>query len=106
MATTPLQGLSSEQIDELMASSRTRNAYAPRLVEFCDSDEAAVNPADVWPEFKAKKASTLYQGFNNAVKKGQLEDTILVKLWNENVFLLHKERVAIVQANGADDSED
>jgi hypothetical protein len=89
-------GLSNEKITELMGAGRARNAYGPKLVTFMESDEAAINPVEVWPiEFQAKQASTLYQGFLTAVKKANLEDQVLVKQNDGNVYLLHKERVAI-----------
>lgn len=93
-------GLSSEKITELMGAGRARNAYGPKLVTFMESDEAAINPVEVWPiEFQAKQASTLYQGFLTAVKKAGLEDQVLVKQNDGNVYLLHKERVAIALAS-------
>jgi hypothetical protein len=89
-------GLSNEKITELMGAGRARNAYGPKLVTFMESDEAAINPVEVWPiEFQAKQASTLYQGFLTAVKKANLEDQVLVKQNDGNVYLLHKERVAV-----------
>jgi hypothetical protein len=102
---TVITGLSTDLIADLMASGRTRNAYGPKLNDFIESDEAAINPADVWPiEFGKKEASTLYQGFLGAAKKANLQDTILVKQSEGKVFLLHKERVtaALVAANEAE----
>lgn len=93
--TPSMKGLSADLITQLMQSSRSRNTYGPKLAEFIESDEAAINPADVWPlEFGGKEASTLYQGFQLAAKKADLQDTILVKQSDGAVFILHKERVA------------
>lgn len=94
---TSMKGLTSDMVANLMANTRTKNAYGPPLVEFCESDEAAINPVEVWPAlFSGKKASTLYQGFRNAAEKADLTDTILVKMTDDTVFLLHKERVTIL----------
>lgn len=102
MATSPMKGLSSDLINSLMANTRQRNAYGPKLVEFCESDEAAIDPAEVWPvEFGGKKATTLYQGFRNAAEKAELSDTVLIKQYDDHVFILHKDRVAIVLAEQA-----
>jgi hypothetical protein len=91
-----MKGLSPELILDLMSKGRTRNTYGPKLVEFCESDEAAINPAEVWPiEFGKKEATTLYQGFLTASKKANLTDTIMVKQSDGHVFILHKERVNI-----------
>lgn len=98
-----ITGLPPDVIAGLMAKGRTRNAYGPRVIEFCESDEAAINPADVWPlEFGGKVASTLYQGFNTAIDKAGLKDTILVKKVEDSVFLLHKDRVHVLMQAQAD----
>lgn len=98
-----MKGLSSDAVAELMANTRTRNAYGPKLLEFCESDEAAINPAEAWPmDFGSKKASTLYQGFRLASEKAGLNDTLLIKLSDETVFILHKERVEVLMAEAAE----
>lgn len=89
-----MKGLSADIISQLMANSRSKNTYGPKLIEFVESDEAAINPAEVWPiEFGKKEASTLYQGFLGAAKKADLTETVMVKQSDGMVFLLHKERV-------------
>lgn len=42
---TELKGLDASKIGELLAGTRTRNQYGPLLMEFMESDEAAINPA-------------------------------------------------------------
>lgn len=98
--TPEFKGLSASEIGALLAKSRTRNAYGPKLIEFMESDEAGINPAEVWPEFAGKNATTLYQGFMNAAKKADppLTDVLLIKQSDENVYILHKERVALALA--------
>lgn len=93
---TELKGLDASKIGELLAGTRTRNQYGPLLMEFMESDEAAINPAETWPLLKDKKPSSLYQGFRNAADKAGISDEILVKLSDDNVFILHKERVRLV----------
>lgn len=94
-----MQGLPPEMIADLMANSKSRNVYGPKLLEFCESDEAAINPAESWPvEFGTKKATSLYQSFNSHIKKAELTEIVQCKLYNDTVFLLHLERVATVMA--------
>jgi hypothetical protein len=94
-----IKGLDVTQLKTLM-SQRSRNMYAPKLVEIENSDEAGVNVVEQWPtEFSDKKASTVYQGFRNAIIKAHLEDTFEVKQSDEQVYLLHKERVALAIAS-------
>jgi hypothetical protein len=96
MATTEeKKGLSNDDILALLSKGRERNAYGPPLLEFCNSSEAAISVRDYWPKFKHKTASTLYQGFNTAINNASLKDTVDVKKVEDNVYLLHKERVAL-----------
>lgn len=102
-----MKGLSPDFIMELQKNSKTKNQYGPLVLEFANSDEAAVNPREVWPELSEKKSAALYQGFNNALKKADLTDAILVKQTGDDVFLLHNERVrAIMAGDNADESTD
>jgi hypothetical protein len=102
-----MKGLSPDLINSLMAGSRTRNAYGPKLKEFMDSDEAAINVAEVWPvEFGGKKATTLYQGFRLAADKADIMDQVLIKMSDETVFILHKERCTLAITEAAEDTED
>jgi hypothetical protein len=89
-------GLDQETISKLMGESRQRNTYGPKLMEFINSDEAGINPADAWPvEFGKKNASTLYQGFLTAAKKANVANDIRILQNDGNVFLLHKERASV-----------
>lgn len=99
MTTANMVGLSPELIANLMGKSRTKNAYGPKVLEFADSDEAAINPKEVWAvELGQKNPATLYQGFNNAINKAGLKDTIALRRDGEDVFLLHTERVNLAIA--------
>lgn len=102
MADKPvITGLPADFISELMANSRQRNAYGPKLLEFLQSDEAAINPRDVWPaEFANKKSSTMYQGFNNAIKKGDIKG-LRIAQHNDEVFILNTEKVEALLAESA-----
>jgi len=97
------QGLDPKMIDQLMSNTRSRNTYGPKLLEFHESDEAGINVREVWVEFKNKKVTALYQGFMNAVKNAEMEDDILVKQYDGQVYLLHKQR-AIVALSPADET--
>jgi hypothetical protein len=100
--TAGFKGLPTNLIDELLANTRTKNVYGPKLLEFAQSDEIGINPAEAWPmEFGKKKATSLYQGFRNAAEKAGIMNTVLIKLYDDNVYILHKERLALMQ-NGSD----
>lgn len=93
-----LKGISADKLSELMGKARTRNTYGPKLLEFMESDEAGINPAEVWPmEFGEKLTTTLYQGFMNAAKKSDLKDKIKILQSDDNVFILHNERAAVAR---------
>lgn len=93
------KGLTNDVIAQLIGKGRSRNAYAPKLTLFIESDEPAINVAEVWSmEYGQKKATTLYQGFRKAVADAKLEDVVFVKQDDGNVFLLHNERVARILA--------
>lgn len=99
--TPQLKGLSSDFINELLNKHGGKNQYGPYIVKFDQSDEAGIEPADLWPtQFASKEPNTLYQGFNNAVKRAKLDDTILVKKVGDHVFLIHKERYKLLTQNG------
>ena len=98
------KGLDRDAINEILAGSRGRNAYGPKLVTFCnESDEPAIEPAEVWkPEFGSKKATALYQGFLTAAKAAEVHESQdgPIKVINRDgkVYLFHMERVAALTA--------
>jgi len=97
-----LKGLSLDEISTILSTSRTRNMYGPKLLEFLESDEAAINPQDAWPtEFKDKKVTTLYQGFNNAIKNGNIEG-LEIRQMDEKLFILNTEKVKLAMDELAD----
>lgn len=94
------KGLSSDFIDGLLSTTRTKNQYGPYLVKFYESDEPAIDVREVWPqEFGKKKISALYQGFRNAAEAADItigvDGDILILSRNDTVFLLHNERVKL-----------
>jgi hypothetical protein len=93
-----VKGLTPEQIKELLGKTRNRGGYIAPLDSFMESDEAVINVVDNFPMFSEKVASTLYQGFLNAVKKAKLEDTVRVIKSGDDVFLAHNERLAQIEA--------
>ena len=103
---TNFTGLDPAMIEKLMGESRQRNTYGPKLIEFINSDEAGINPAEAWPlEFGKKNASTLYQGFLTAAKKAEVADQIRLLQNDGNVFILHKERAGLL-VNGVDEADE
>jgi len=86
-------GLDNSKIEDLIAGSRTRNQYTPKIDDFLASDEKAISVRENWPvEFKTKKGSALYQGFITAVKTSKLQDTVRVLKREEEVFLVNREK--------------
>jgi hypothetical protein len=76
---TAFTGLDDAMIQELLGKSRTRNAYGPKLADFYESDEAAINVAETWPvEFGKKAPATLAQGFNIAADKADMKDKVQI----------------------------
>lgn len=88
------------KIKALMGTGRVRGLYDAKLVEFENSDDPAINVAETWPiEMGQKPATTIYQGFNNVLNKNDLKDKFEVKQSDGQVYLLHKERVALLMAS-------
>lgn len=102
-----MKGLDNDLIKSLMGSTRTRNMYGPKLLEFMDSDEAAINPADVWPlEFGTKNTTTVYQGFLNAAKAAEVSDLIWIKQKDGQVYILHRERAILAAQSTNTDTDE
>lgn len=102
-----MNGLSEDQIKDLLGKARGRNVYGPKLIEFMESDEAAINPKDTWPaEFQNKSASALYQSFRQAADKAGVADQLQISQVSGEVFILHKEKVAVVLAGPTADDTD
>jgi len=101
-----LMGLTTEQVQALLAKKRTKGLYEDRLVELTtESDEMGVNPVESWPlDFNGKSATTMYQGFRNAATKLGISEDIDVIQRDGAVFLLVKSRCAGVL--GGDATED
>lgn len=96
-----MKGLDLTDIQALMATSRSRNTYGPKLMEFIESDEAAIDVAEVWPtEFGGKESTTLYQGFTLAARKAEVADTVAIKNSDGHCYILHNERVKLISQNG------
>src|SRR5262245_61537901 len=90
-----LKGLDAARIAELRKGRRARNVYGPRLVDFMESDEAGVIPAETWPlDFEGKNASSIYQSFRKAAKDLDILDDLDIGQNDGTVFILHKERAA------------
>lgn len=88
--------LTDEFIAELLAGSRTKGQYKTFLDEFVASDEPVVNVKETWPVLKDKKASAMYQSFNNAkAKLNGAGEAIRVINRNDELFLMHTGRVEL-----------
>lgn len=99
--------LTIEQIIALRQNTRVRGVYPEKLVEFENSDDAVIIPAEVWPlEFGGKSASTLSQGFKGAIKTAKAEDTFQVSTSDGVCYLYHKERVNLLMAEYSAESEE
>jgi hypothetical protein len=87
------KGLDPNQLAEVMAGARGRGIYGPRLKDFMESDEAAIEPAAVWPmDFEGKAASSLYQSFKAAAEKAKIDDEIRLLSTGGKFYLIHNER--------------
>jgi hypothetical protein len=87
-------------IDSLMAKSRSRGAYQPKLEFFAtETDEPAINVREQWEaEFGSKTAEALAQSFNSWIKKADLEDVIVVRKDEDDVYLIHLQRYQAARA--------
>jgi len=102
-----LNGLDHDFILNLVGETRQRNLYGPKLMDFIESDEAAINPAETWPiEFGQKNAATMYQGFLKAAKDAKLTEVLRIIQSDGAVYILHNERVAILAQQAADDDNE
>jgi len=108
-------GLTLDEINKIVNSGKTKNQYGPQLAIFLnDSDQAGINVRETWPDkYNEKDVTALYQGFVNASKKANVEDLVRVIRRDEDVFLIHKQRAALLQAtittqngNSTDDNDD
>jgi hypothetical protein len=91
--------LTIDEVNDLLANTKTKGAYRQAVEDFIDSDEIAVNPAETWPElFGNKTATAMYQSFNNAIQKmnGAAEQVELRKR-EDAVYLLHKGRIQLAK---------
>jgi hypothetical protein len=90
------KGLNQDQIKALYAGRRVKGLYEDRTIEFIESDELGVEPMDQWPlDFGDKSATTVFQGFRNAIKKGELTGVVDVMQRGGKVFICHRERCGI-----------
>lgn len=106
MASTTIQGLPADLIKDLMGSTRNRNVYGPKLLEFVESDEPGINPSESWPlEFGGKNPTTLYQGFIKAAKDAKVSDTVKIIKREDSVFILHMERARVAVETMTTESE-
>jgi hypothetical protein len=60
-------GLTQDQVNSLLANTRSKGQYASALTEFIASADQGVCVTDEWAEFEDKKPATLKQGFDNAI---------------------------------------
>lgn len=101
-----MKALPNDMIAELMANTKTKGVYGQKLVEFCDSDEPAINPRESWPiEFGTKNANSVYQSLNTNIKKAKLEDVLQAKMYDGECFLIHKERIIVHLTKAAEEQE-
>jgi hypothetical protein len=100
-----MKGLSSNEVAELLATAKGRKGiYGPKLMEFFNGDELAINPRDVWPEEFAKvKIANLSQNFRNAAIKAKILDLIEFRTKGDDLFILHTERAKLAVAQLSED---
>jgi hypothetical protein len=96
-----VQGLSAEQINALMAGSRTKGQYSEALGTFLESGEAGVSVDEAFPHLAGKNAGSVKQGFDGArTKKDAPEgaDQVRVIKQGDTVYLLNQALIAGAEA--------
>lgn len=88
-----MAGLTPEQIQALLGSTRTKGLYLAKINQFVESGEAGIAVAEEWPmEFAEKAYATVKQGFENAKNSknyvGQ-PDQVKVIVNEEKVYLIN-----------------
>lgn len=108
-----IQGLSLDTINSLLADTRKRGVYEPRIQEFVDSGELACN-FTAFPEFsKMDSASVRNSVKQNVDKKSKENDwpkmqVVLDRSDKENiqVVLINLELLAEAQADATEDTNE
>jgi hypothetical protein len=100
--------LDKDMIASLYANRRTKGMYEDKLYFLMnESDEPGVDVAETWPtDFGKKQPTTLYQGFNNAAKKLEVDDQVDVVNRDGHVFILVKSRCELVLATDDTDADE
>lgn len=101
-----MAGMTPEQILAVLGKTRQKGQYQGLLVEFLDSNEAGVHAQSQWPQLGEKKASTIKQGFEGAIKRKEApegSDGVRVLVQDEQVYLINSSLAAeqIGQIEGA-----
>lgn len=87
-----MAGLTAEQIQQLLSTSRSKGQYVAYTNEFLASNEAGVCVNEQWADLADKKASTLKQGFENAKTNKESSDgadKIKVMVNEDKVYLIN-----------------
>lgn len=63
-----MEVLSLEEIEDAMATTRTRGGYASDIRSFVESGELAINVVSL-PQYKDKEAASVYNSFNLNITK-------------------------------------
>ena len=101
-----MAGMTPEQILAVLGKTRQKGQYQGLVVEFLDSGEAGVHAQSQWPQLGEKKASTIKQGFEGALKRKEApdgSDGVRVLVQDEQVYLINSSLAAeqIGQIEGA-----
>ena len=88
------------KIRELLSQAKApKGVYASCFVEFMNSDEPAINPAETWPQyFGDRKASAMVQSFRIAAKTAKAEKDVTITQVGDELYLIHNERARVVVA--------
>lgn len=105
-----MKGLNPAEVAQLLSQpTGKKGIYGPKLMDFFNGDELAINPRDVWPtEFKDVKIVNLAQNFRNAATKAKILDLIQLRVVGDNLFIVHVERanLAVLQLTEQLDATD
>lgn len=89
-----MEELTLDILNEILASTKTRGAYAPALNEASEGDAIYVNFSEKFP---GKKAASLKNSLTQNIEKQKITNLrIVVK--NENVLVINMDNLAAANA--------
>lgn len=90
-----IKGLTPEQIMQVRAGARGEKGMYAQILEYLlsETDEAAIDVLDNYPEFQGKNLASVALGFRGAAKKAKVDDEFIITQQGESLFILVKSRL-------------